>query len=124
MRSERSKPESIRGGVVTLFPAVTSLALKRMTALNATKGGVMAPTKACGLSKQELDTIAWGFLRSEFTGQIYSDWPLDRRIDAYLEHRGLTDFAYDGSAYDELLDCVMTNIGPALRKGILEPPSL
>jgi uncharacterized protein YqjF (DUF2071 family) len=95
-----------------------------MKALNASKGDVMAPTKARELTKQDLDTIAWGFLRSEFTDQIYSDWPIDRRIDAYLEHRGLTDFAYDGSAYDELLDCVMTNIGPALRRGILEPPSL
>jgi hypothetical protein len=84
----------------------------------------MPPTKARELSKQDLDTIAWGFLRSEFTGQLYCDWPIDRRIDAYLERRGLTDFAYDGSAYDALLDRVMTNIGPALRNGILEPPSL
>jgi hypothetical protein len=84
----------------------------------------MAPTKAREISKKELDTIAWGFLRSEFTSQIYSDWPIDRRIDAYLEHHGFTEFAYDGSAYDALLDCVMTNIGPALRRGILEPPTL
>jgi hypothetical protein len=84
----------------------------------------MAPTKARELTNQELDTIAWGFLRSEFTSQTYCDWAIDRRIDAYLEHHGLTDFAYDGSAYDALLDRVMTNIGPALRKGILEPPSL
>ena len=83
----------------------------------------MAPTKLLELTKNELDTIAWGFLRSEFTDQTYADWPLDRRIDAYLEHRRLMDIAYDGSTYDALLDCVMANIGSAFRDGVLEPPN-
>ena len=46
-------------------------------------------------------------LRSEFTGQIYADRPIDRRIDAYLLHHGLTELLNDGSAYDALLECVM-----------------
>jgi hypothetical protein len=71
------------------------------------------------LSVQQLDQIAWRFLRSEFTGQVYANWPIDRRIDTYLLHHGLTDIINDGSTYNELLDRVMASIGPALRNGVL-----
>lgn len=71
------------------------------------------------LARAELDTIAWGFLRSEFTGQIFADWPIDRRIDAYLSHYGPSGLINDGSAYDALLERVMANIGTALRSGVL-----
>ena len=38
------------------------------------------------LTEQELDAIAWQFLGSEFTGELYANWPIDRRVNAYLMH--------------------------------------
>ena len=71
------------------------------------------------LTKRKLDTIAWKFLESEFTGQAYADWPIDRRVDAYLWHRGLIDIVNDGGAYNTLLDRVMANLARARRDGLL-----
>lgn len=88
------------------------------------KGMVMTPTDRLELTREELDLIAWRFLRSEFTEQTYADWPIDRRIDAYLLHYGPTDLINDGSAYNALLERVMANIGPALRSGVLPPPNI
>jgi hypothetical protein len=82
----------------------------------------MPPTFREELDREELETIAWRFLRSEFTEPTYSDWPIDRRIDAFLLHYGPTELLNDGSAYNALLDHVMANIGPALRNGILPSP--
>jgi hypothetical protein len=48
------------------------------------------------LTKRNLDAIAWRFLGSEFTGQIYANWPIDRRLDAYLRHHELIDIVNDG----------------------------
>jgi hypothetical protein len=52
---------------------------------------VTTPTDRFKMTRIQLDSIAWKFLRSEFTGQIYADRPIDRRIDAYLLHHGLTE---------------------------------
>jgi uncharacterized protein YqjF (DUF2071 family) len=71
------------------------------------------------LTRYELDKIAWRFLGSTFTRQTYADWPIDRRVDAYLLHHGLINVMNDGTAYDALLERVMANIGPALRKGVI-----
>ncbi|MFV1362271.1 hypothetical protein AAHH97_02205 [Mycolicibacterium elephantis] len=68
---------------------------------------------------RELDTIAWAFLRSEFTEAAYRSWPIDRRLDAFLVHRGLTAIADDGGACDALLERVLSNLGPALRQGLI-----
>jgi hypothetical protein len=84
---------------------------------------VMTPTDRVELTRRELDAIAWRFLGSEFTGQIYADWPIDRRIDAYLLHHGPTELLNDGSAYNALLERVMANIGRALREGVLPRPN-
>jgi hypothetical protein len=81
----------------------------------------MAPTGHVDLMQRELDSIAWEFLGSEFTGQIYAGWPIDQRLDAYLLHRGLIAVANDGTACNALLDRVMANIGRALRNGLLGP---
>ena len=71
------------------------------------------------LTEQELDAIAWKFLGSEFTGELYANWPIDRRVNAYLMHHRLMHVANDGAACDALLHRVMANIGRALRHGVL-----
>jgi hypothetical protein len=71
------------------------------------------------LTEQELDAIAWQFLGSEFTGELYANWPIDRRVNAYLMHHRLMHVANDGAACDALLHRVMANIGRALRHGVL-----
>lgn len=93
-----------------------------MRALHSTQGIVMTPSDRIELTGQQLDDIAWGFLHSEFTGQVYAIWPIDRRVDAYLLRHGLTDIVDDASAYNALLEHVMANIGPAVRNGVLQPP--
>ena len=81
----------------------------------------MTPTDRVELTRQELDAIAWRFLGSEFAGPMYADWPIDRRLDAYLQHYGPTHVANDGSTSKALLERVMANVGPALRSGVLAP---
>jgi hypothetical protein len=71
------------------------------------------------LTEQELDAIAWKFLGSEFTGELYANWPIDRRVNAYLMRHRLKHVANDGAACDALLHRVMANIGRALRYGVL-----
>jgi hypothetical protein len=77
------------------------------------------------LTKQELDAIAWKFLGSEFTRELYANWPIDQRVNAYLMHDRLMHVANDGAACDALLHPVMANIGRAHRHGVLtrENPS-
>ena len=79
----------------------------------------MRPAGQFELTTSQLDDIAWEFLGSEFAEQIYADWPMDRRVDAFLRHEGRDDLAKDGAAYDALLQRVMANIGRALRQGRL-----
>ena len=71
---------------------------------------------------EEIDTIAWQFLCSHFTRREYWDWPLERRIDAYLRHLKRNDLLRDGAAYSTLIERVMANISRARRDGVLEPP--
>lgn len=74
------------------------------------------------VADDEIDGLAWQFLCSPFTRQDYWDWPLDRRIDAYLRHRQRPDILKDGAAYDSLLERVMANIPRARRDGLLDAP--
>jgi hypothetical protein len=75
-----------------------------------------------GSTPQQLEAIAWDFLGSEFTEETYAIWSIDRRVDAYLHHRGLEDIVNDGGAYDALLQRVMANIRGALSRGVLAGP--
>lgn len=86
------------------------------------QGLVMTEADRAELTGPEIDDIAWGFLRSEFTQQMYATWPMDRRIDAYLLHRGLDVISNDGSAFDQLMERVMANMGRAHRTGLLKLP--
>ena len=52
----------------------------------------------------DIDDIAWQFLCSPYTNRLYWDWPLDRRIDAYLRHLG-RDGAREARAIEQLILC-------------------
>ncbi|MCW2689297.1 MAG: hypothetical protein JWR37_4187 [Mycobacterium sp.] len=71
------------------------------------------------LTEQELDAIAWKFLGSEFTGELYANWRIERRVNAYLMHHRLMRVANDRAACDALLHRVMAHIGRGLRHGVL-----
>jgi hypothetical protein len=73
------------------------------------------------LQDAELDAIAWGFLESHYAGNRFTQWPIDRRLYAYLVHYGLGDIANDGTVSAALLDRVMANIAAALDCGTLRP---
>ncbi len=67
----------------------------------------------------ELDAIAWGFLGSIYAGRYFTEWPIDRRLHAYMRHAGLRSVADDGTVSAALLDRVMANICSAVDNGTL-----
>ena len=69
----------------------------------------------------EIDSLAWQFLCSPYTGRQYWDWPLERRVDAYLRHEERTDVFKDGAAYSSLIDRVMANFPRARSDGRFDP---
>lgn len=83
----------------------------------------MVPTRRTELTRSQVDAIAWAFLRSEFTGQIYAGWSIDRRIHAFLNRYGPSTLRDDGASCNALLECVMANIGQALRNGDFVSPT-
>lgn len=68
----------------------------------------------------ELDAIAWRFLGSVYASRNFTEWPIDRRLDAYLRREELRSVADDGTAFPALLDRVMANISSAQESGTLE----
>ncbi len=82
----------------------------------------MTPTEPAERTTENLDAVACRFLRSEYASQIYSDWPIDRRIEAYIRHYEASRLLTDGHSYNLLLERVMANIGPAVRRGVLPAP--
>lgn len=85
------------------------------------EGTATTATAAVEPSGQDLEALAWRFLASEFTGQIYAGWPIDRRLDAFLLRNNLHDIAVRDGLYDALMQRIMANIGPAHRNGVLPP---
>lgn len=71
------------------------------------------------VTEPEAEAIAWRFFASEFAGLRYAGWPVERRVDAYLTRHGMRGLVNDGDAYDTVLTHILTNVGPALRKGLL-----
>jgi len=71
---------------------------------------------------EEIDGIAWQFLCSPFTRREYWDWPLERRIDAFLRQRERFDLLNDGGAHRALTERVMANLSRARRDGVLDQP--
>jgi hypothetical protein len=61
----------------------------------------------------ETDAIAWGFLSSEYAGDHFASWPIERRLDGYLLHQGLSNIADDGTRCAALMDQVMADIASA-----------
>ena len=43
---------------------------------------------AVELQDTELDAMAWGFLGSPYASNRFVEWPIDRRLHAYLGTRG------------------------------------
>ena len=91
-----------------------------MRALRGSEGIAMTSAGRTELTHQQLDALARDFLRSEFADQTYSVWPIDRRVDAYLHHRGRDDLLNDGGACDALLelDHKNSNIHPPLLRTV------
>lgn len=69
----------------------------------------------------ELEAMAWGFLGSPYASNRFVEWPIDRRLHAYLRHQGLSNVADDGTRCAALLERVMANISFALDSGTLRP---
>ena len=69
--------------------------------------------------RTEHDECALDFLGSEFTGQSYIDWPIERRLEVCLRQHGLTLLADDGEWCGVLLERVMVNFATARRAGWL-----
>ena len=70
-----------------------------------------AASKPAFLADADVDALACSFHKSQFAADIYADWPLDRRLDGFLRHRGLTRLVADGDSYNLILDRVMSYIG-------------
>src|ERR1700739_4782208 len=107
---------------MTFVPIAADVGAETVNGYTRPRGIVMTPSGRVEPTKQKLEAIAWKFLGSEFTGQIYAGWPIDRPVDAYLRDHGPIDIINDGGAYNALLEHVMANIGRALRDGQLSAP--
>jgi len=63
----------------------------------------------------DVEALAWQFLSSDYASETYVGWPLDRRLESFLRHCGLTRVADDGDGYKKVLDRVMSHISAAPR---------
>ena len=68
------------------------------------------------LTDSDVDALTWQFQNPEHAHDVHGDWPLDRRIEGFLRHRGFTRVADDDDACNLLLlDRVMTYVGALPR---------
>lgn len=54
--------------------------------------------------------LARQFLDSSYGSDEYANWPLDRRLEGFLQHRGLGHLADNGDMFTIICDRVMTSI--------------
>lgn len=67
------------------------------------------------LTDSDVGALAWQFTESTYAGDVYADWPLDRRLEGFLRQRGLFSIVEDGDAFGLVLDRVMACIGALPR---------
>jgi hypothetical protein len=60
------------------------------------------------LLDSDVDVLAWQFLDSPYVGTAYGNWPIDRRIEGFLRHRGLARIADHGDTMAVLVRRVMS----------------
>ena len=65
----------------------------------------------------DVDGLARQFLDSAYGSDQYANWPLDRRLQGFLKHRGLGHLADNGDLFTIICDCVMTNISCQRLRG-------
>ncbi|HOB49119.1 MAG TPA: hypothetical protein PKK01_07355 [Mycobacterium sp.] len=82
--------------------------------------GATAASDISNDTGDDIDVIAWRFLGSRYTRRDYWDWPLERRVDAYLRYIKHSELLRNGAAYITLIDRVMDNIARARRDGLLD----
>ena len=62
------------------------------------------------LTDPDVDVLAYQFLDSDYAAAEYINWPLERRLEGFLRHRGMARVADDGDTCQILLDRVMRDI--------------
>ncbi|HEY2502985.1 MAG TPA: hypothetical protein VGI68_16615 [Mycobacterium sp.] len=67
------------------------------------------------LTDTDVDALAWQFMNSAYADDTYAGWPMDRRLEGFLRHRGLSRVAEDGDACGLVLDRVMAYISVVSR---------
>ena len=66
----------------------------------------------------DVDGLARQFLDSAYGSDQYANWPLDRRLEGFLQHRGLSHLADNGDLFTIICDRVMTNISCQRLHGV------
>ena len=72
--------------------------------------GYATAVRALTSTDSYVDDLASQFLKSEYAGEQYGNWPLDRRLEGFL--RGVADrVSASGDLFNIILDRVMVFIG-------------
>ena len=63
------------------------------------------------LTDGDIDSLVWKFLKSDYVSDQYTNWPLDRRLEGFLQHIRLGHVADNGDQFNIILDRVMVFAG-------------
>jgi len=64
-------------------------------------------------------SLACRFLAADFAKTAYANWPIDRRLDAFLSRCGVASEFHSGDEMEASIEQVMRAIRPAQRSGVL-----